>query len=168
MAKEISERRLNRLLELNKKLVLENDFSKRIKLISDTIKDILKVDRFTLFIHDKNSKSMWSVYIDGVSYIEVPDDRGLAGEVYKTKKVLILNDVQNDKNFNSNIDEGSGYTTKSVLAMPIIGYDGSVLGVMQLINKVDGSPGFSEEDQKILSYVIGHISAYLEVMVQEK
>ncbi|MFK5881785.1 MAG: GAF domain-containing protein [Sulfurospirillum sp.] len=167
MAKEISERRLNRLLELNKKLAHENDFSKRIKLISDTIKDILKVDRFTLFIHDKNSKSMWSIHIDGVSYIEVPDDKGLAGVVYRKKKTLIMNDVQNDKNFNSIIDTGSGYTTKSVLAMPIIGYDGKVLGVMQLINKVDGSSGFSEEDEKILGYVIGHISAYLEVMIQE-
>ncbi len=168
MAKEISERRLNRLLELNKKLVLENDFSKRIKLISDTIKDILKVDRCTVFIHDKNSKTMWSVYIDGVSYIEVPDDKGIAGEVYRSKKVLILNNVQNDERFNSEIDTGSGYTTKSVLAMPIIGYDGNVLGVMQLINKVDGSKGFSKEDEKILGYVIGHISAYLEIMIQEK
>ncbi len=167
MAKEISERRLNRLLELNKKIVLENDFAKRIKLISDTIKDILKVDRFTLFLHDKNTKSMWSVYIDGVSYIEVPDDRGLAGEVYKTKKNIIINDIQNDKNFNASVDMGSGYTTKSVLAMPIIGYDGNVLGVIQLINKIDGSSGFSKDDEKILSYVVGHICAYLEVMVQE-
>ena len=168
MAREISERKLNRILELNKKLVLENDFSKRIKLISDTIKDILKVDRFTLFIHDKNSKSMWSVYIDGVSYIEVPDDKGIAGEVYRTNRTLMLNDVREDEHFNSSIDEGSGYITKAILAVPIVGYDGNVLGVMQLINKVDGSKGFSEEDEKILSYVIGHISAYLEVMIQEK
>ncbi len=168
MAKEISERRLNRLLELNKKLVLENSFSKRISLISQTIKDILNVDRCTIFIHDEDSKSMWSVYIDGLSYIEVPEDKGIAGEVYRTKKTIIKNSLQNDKLFNSSIDEGSGYITKSILAMPIVGYGGRVLGVMQLINKIDGSEGFSEEDEKILNYVIGHISAYLEVMTQEK
>ncbi len=168
MAKEISERRLNRLLELNKKLVLENSFSKRISLISQTIKDILNVDRCTIFIHDEDSKSMWSVYIDGLSYIEVPEDKGIAGEAYRTKKTIIKNSLQNDKLFNSSIDKGSGYVTKSILAVPILGYGGRILGVMQLINKIDGSEGFSEEDEKILSYVIGHISAYLEVITQEK
>ncbi len=168
MAQEIDKRKLNRLLELNKKIVAQNDFSKRIKLISDSIKEILKVDRCTIFIHDENSKSLWSVYIDGVSYIEVPDNKGIASEVYKSKKSVVINDVQKNAHFNSQIDAGSGYTTRSILAVPIVGYGGKVLGVMQLVNKIDGSSGFNEEDEKILGYVIGHVSAYLEVMDQEK
>ena len=168
MAKNISERKLNRLLELNKKLGLENDFSKRIDLISNTIKNILNVDRCTIFIHDENSKSMWSVYIDGVSYIEVPDTKGVSSEAYKTKKAIILNNVQNDPHYNSDIDEGSGYETKCIMALPIMGYGGKVLGVMELINKIDGHSGFNEEDEKVLGYVINHISAYLEIMMQER
>lgn len=62
MAKNISERKINRLLELNKKLVLEDDFTKRIELISASIKDILKVDRCTIFINDETTNSLWSVY----------------------------------------------------------------------------------------------------------
>ncbi len=168
MAKTISERKLNRLLELNKKLGLENDFSTRIDLISNTIKNILNVDRCTIFVHDNNTKSMWSVYIDGISYIEVPDDKGIAAEVYRTKKTIMLNNVQNDPNYNSIIDEASGYVTKCILSVPIVGYGGKILGVMQLINKIDGHCGFNEEDEKVLEYVINHISAYLEIMMQEK
>jgi len=164
MAGKISERRLNRLLELNEKLVLENDFSKRIKVISETIKDILKVDRCTIFLYDRDCKSMWSVYIDGVSYIEVPYNKGVVGEVFKTKKIVMINDMKKNKKFNNLIDIGSGYTTNSLLAVPIFGYDGDILGVMQLINKTDGNSDFSQEDEKILNYVIGHISAYLEIM----
>jgi GAF domain-containing protein len=168
MAKEIDKRKLNRLLELNKKIVLENDFSKRIRLISQSIKEIIKVDRCTIFIKDEDSNSLWSVYIDGVSYIEVPDDKGIASEVCKTKKTILINDTKKDPHFNSSIDESSGYVTKSILAVPIIGYGEKVLGVMQLINKIDGSGGFNDEDVKILGYVMGHVSAYLEVMMQEK
>jgi GAF domain-containing protein len=168
MAKEIDKRKLNRLLDLNKKIVLENDFSKRIKLISDSVKEIIKVDRCTIFIHDDDTKSFWSVYIDGVSFIEVPDDKGIASEVYKTKKTILVNDVSKDPHFNSIVDKGSGYITKSILAVPIRGYGEKILGVMQLINKIDGSGGFDDEDVKILGYIIGHISAYLEIMVQEK
>jgi len=168
MARKISDKRLNKLLELNKQLAVENDFSKRIRLISETIKEMLKIDRCSIFLHDEDSKSMWSVYIDGVSYIEVPDDKGVVGKVYKTKKTVILNDIQSDSPLNNNIDKGSGYTTKSILAIPIMGYSGDVLGVIELINKLDGSEGFTKEDEKILSYVMGHISAYLELMIQGK
>ncbi len=168
MAKKISERKLNKLLELNKKLVLEDNFSKKIELISSAIKEILKVDRCTIFIHDDSTKSLWSVYIDGVSYIEVPDSKGIVSEVFKTKKTIIVNDAQNSALFNSDIDKGSGYETKEILAMPIMGYGDRVLGVIQLINKIDGSGKFDKDDEEILEYVIGHISAYLEVMLQGK
>ncbi len=166
MAKQISERKLNLLLELNKQLVLENDFSKKIELISSSIKEILKVDRCTIFIHDESTKSLWSVYIDGMSYLEIPDTKGIASEVFNTKKTMIVNDVSNSKLFNKDIDKGSGYETKAVLAVPIMGYGDRVLGVMQLINKLDGVGKFGEEDEKVLAYIMGHISAFLEQMLQ--
>ena len=168
MAKQISERKLNRLLELNKKLVLENDFTKKIKIISYSIKDILEVDRCTIFIHDSSTKSLWSVYVDGVSYIEIPDTKGIASEVFKSKKSMIVNDPANSPFFNKDVDKGSGYTTKAILSVPIMGYGDRALGVMQLINKLDGIGVFSEEDESVLDYVMGHISAYLELMLQGK
>jgi putative methionine-R-sulfoxide reductase with GAF domain len=168
MAKQISKRKLNRILELNKQLAVEEDFNKKIELISSSIKDILKVDRCTIFIHDDNTKSLWSIYIDGISYIEIPDTKGIASEVFKTKKTIIANDVSNNPLFNKYIDKSSGYTTREILSIPIMGYGDNVLGVMQLINKVDGTGKFSEEDEKILSYFMGHISAFLEFMLQGK
>jgi len=168
MDKKISDRKLNRLLELNKKLVLEDDFTKKIEIISEAIKEILKVDRCTIFIHDESTKSLWSVYVDGISYIEVPDTKGIVSEVYKSKKSMIVNDAQNSPYLNKDIDKGSGYTTKSILSVPIMGYGDRVLGVMQLINKLDGIGKFNEEDEHVLGYVMGHISAYLELMLQGK
>lgn len=168
MAKQISDKKLNKLLALNKKLVLEDDFTKKIEIISSAIKNILEVDRCTIFIHDASTKSLWSVYVDGVSYIEIPDTKGIASEVYKTKKSMTVNDAQNSEYFNKDVDKGSGYTTKAILAVPILGYGDRALGVMQLINKLDGIGQFSEEDESVLGYVMGHISAYLELMLQGK
>ncbi|RLA80854.1 MAG: hypothetical protein DRG78_10175 [Epsilonproteobacteria bacterium] len=168
MAKQINEKRLNKLLGLNKKLVLEDDFTKKIEIISTSIKEILEVDRCSIFIHDESTKSLWSVYVDGVSYIEIPDTKGIASEVFKSKKSMIVNDAQNSPHFNKDIDKGSGYTTKAILAVPIMGYGERVLGVMQLINKLDGIGDFTKEDENVLDYVMGHISAYLEMMLQGK
>jgi signal transduction protein with GAF and PtsI domain len=165
MAKNISEVKLNELLALNKKLFLEDNFSEKIELISNALKEILKADRCTIFIHDESTKSLWSVYIDGVSYIEVPSDVGIVSEVFKTKKTIIVNDAQNNPMFNKDVDKGSGYTTKAILSVPILGYGGVSLGVIQLINKLDDSSSFEEEDAEVLNYVMSNLSAFLEMMI---
>ncbi|MEA1917360.1 MAG: GAF domain-containing protein [Campylobacterota bacterium] len=167
MVKNISERKLNRLLELNKKLVLEDDFSKKIDLISKSVKDIIKADRCTIFIHDNSTKSLWSVYVDGISFIEVPSNMGIVSEVYNTKKTMVVNDCQNNPKFNSDVDKGTGYTTKAILSVPILGYADIPLGVIQLINKLDGTESFQEDDEEVVHYVMAHISAFLEIMIQK-
>ena len=165
MVESISQRKLNKLLELNKKLVLEDDFVKKIELISTSVKDIIKADRCTIFIHDDSTHSLWSIYIDGVSYLEVPDDVGIVSEVYKTKNTHIVNDAQHSDKFNSDVDKGTGYTTKSILSTPIMGFGSKILGVMQLINKLDDDGEFTKNDEEILNYVMANLSASLEVMI---
>ncbi|WP_331775090.1 GAF domain-containing protein [Sulfurospirillum sp. 1612] len=165
MAKEISENKLNQLLELNKKLVSQEENPKRLKLLSDAIKSMLNVDRCTVFMHDDTNGSFWSVCLDGLSFLEVPDDTGIVGEVFKTKNTIMINNAKNSKLFNDVIDTSIGYDTRNILTMPIFGYDKKTIGVIQLLNKTDGSEGFSEEDEKVLNYVMSHISAYLEAML---
>ena len=44
-------------------------------------------------------------------------------------------DVRKDERFNPAVDEQTGYTTRSILCMPI-SIRGAVIGVMQMVNKV--------------------------------
>lgn len=44
-----------------------------------------------------------------------------------------------DPRFNNEIDLRTGYKTNSILCMPICNYEGDVIGVAQIINKIDGS-----------------------------
>ena len=48
-----------------------------------------------------------------------------------------VHDAYNDPRFNATIDEQTGYTTNSILCMPIC-IRGQVIGVVQMINKIDG------------------------------
>ena len=47
----------------------------------------------------------------------------------------LINDVQNHPNFNREIDKRTGYRTLTMLCVPVIHIDGSLVGVCQLINK---------------------------------
>ena len=63
-----------------------------------------------------------------------PVGKGIAGYVAQTGETLNVAEVYKDERFNSNIDEQTGYTTRSILCMPIC-IRGTVIGVVQMINK---------------------------------
>jgi Nif-specific regulatory protein len=69
---------------------------------------------------------------------------GIAGWVAQNNTSLIVNDVENDSRFFSEIDKDVGYKTSSILAVPLRMKDQCV-GVIEVINKKNES-NFTEED----------------------
>lgn len=53
-----------------------------------------------------------------------------------------------DERFNCEIDSQTGYRTKALLCMPIKDSGGDVIGVAQVINKMNGEC-FTEIDEKV-------------------
>ena len=83
----------------------------------------------------------------------------LAGYVAETGETLNVHDAYNDPRFNATIDEQTGYTTNSILCMPIC-IRGQVIGVVQMINKIDG--GFTTVSSDFLKCrYVGLGSTYL-------
>jgi GAF domain-containing protein len=167
MSDEIKQTDLDKLMSLNARLGSDTDLVNRINLISKTIREMVRAERCTLFVYDKNTHSFWTAYADGISYIEIPEGEGIVSEVCRSKKTAIENDVEQRTMFDDKIDQSSGFQTKSMIAMPVIGFGGECIGVVQLLNKYDDEP-FSENDAKILQFVISHFAAYVQSMTQEQ
>ncbi|KAK6185640.1 hypothetical protein SNE40_007829 [Patella caerulea] len=105
--------------------------------------------------------------------IKVPFGKGIAGHVALTKETINIQDAYKDPRFNQEVDAKTGYRTHSILCMPIINFEGEVIGVAQIINKINGNHVFSQADeevfQKYLTFCgIGITNAQLfEMSVQE-
>lgn len=155
---------MDKLMSLNMAIMEEKDFAKKISIISNTIKEILKVDRCSIFVHDKNSKSFWTAHLDGISYLELPDDRGIISDVFNTKKTIIDNDVASNPKAVKSVD--LEYVTKSIISMPILGFDEECIGIVQLLNK-HNEEGFDEMDEKVLQFVMKHFTTFIQLIVQE-
>jgi HD-GYP domain-containing protein (c-di-GMP phosphodiesterase class II) len=69
---------------------------------------------------------------------------GIAGQVARTGKPLIVNDVARSKNFHKMIDDTTGFATQSLVCAPLSA-NKKILGVIEVLNKRDGSP-FGERD----------------------
>ncbi|BFY98626.1 hypothetical protein BsWGS_01666 [Bradybaena similaris] len=105
--------------------------------------------------------------------IVVPFGVGIAGNVAKTREIINIKDVYADPRFNQEVDKKTGYRTHSILSMPILNYEGEVIGVAQIINKITGNHEFTKQDedlfQKYLTFCgIGITNAQLfEMSVNE-
>ncbi|XP_033150871.1 dual 3',5'-cyclic-AMP and -GMP phosphodiesterase 11 isoform X1 [Drosophila busckii] len=75
---------------------------------------------------------------------------GIAGHVAESGEPVNIPDAYQDQRFNCEIDSQTGYRTKALLCMPIKDAGGDVIGVAQVINKMNGEC-FSEIDEKVFA-----------------
>jgi HD-GYP domain-containing protein (c-di-GMP phosphodiesterase class II) len=82
------------------------------------------------------------VQVKQISF-SIPINRSsIAGYVADTEEVVFIEDAHAlpadaPYTFNRKFDEDSGFRTRSIMAFPITNFEGSAIGVVQLINAVD-------------------------------
>jgi GAF domain-containing protein len=79
--------------------------------------------------------------------MRIPATQGIAGWVMQHDQPVIVGDVSKDQRFSSSVDESSGFSTRSMLAVPLKIRDHKI-GVVEVINK-HGDAGFNDRDQEI-------------------
>lgn len=129
------------------------------------ISALLGADRTSLFLVDHARSVLHSrvAQHDGVEplHIEVPIGVGIAGKVASSAAAMIVADPRQHPDFNPEVDRRTGYTTRSILAVPIPSRTGTVIGVAQVLNKIDGT-GFDAADQRTLETYAQSLGVILE------
>ncbi|XP_036384979.1 rod cGMP-specific 3',5'-cyclic phosphodiesterase subunit beta [Megalops cyprinoides] len=93
--------------------------------------------------------------------IVFPLDMGVVGHVAHTKKTANIKDVAESSHFCSFVDELTEYTTKNILATPIMnGKD--IVAVVMALNKTNG-PHFTAEDEDLFLKYLGFASLNLKI-----
>lgn len=69
-------------------------------------------------------------------------------------------DAQNDERFNPDVDKKTGYKTETILCMPLKNKEGKMLGVFQLLNKIEGA--FTKDDEQFIETLSIHVASALE------
>ena len=79
-----------------------------------------------------------------------PINIGITGYVATTGETLNIPDAYEDQRFDPSADEENpnGFRHKSILCMPIRDADRKIIGVSQLINKLNGRP-FNKNDENL-------------------
>ena len=136
-----------RILEVTRDLARPLDLNTMLSHVIDAARDVLRAERGTVFLYDARTNELYSTVATGVAALRFPAGRGLVGECSEKRQVINVPDCYADPRFNPEADRATGYRTRCLLTVPLVGYDNSLVGVMQVLNKLDGV--FSDEDERI-------------------
>lgn len=138
------------LLRVGRTIAVETNIDKLLTIIAEETKLALNADRCTVFMLDKEKNELWSKVALGMESQEIrfASNLGLAGHVATTGETINIKEAYNDPRFNKDIDQRTGYRTKTILCMPIRNINHEIVGVFQVLNKLEGQ--FSETDEDLL------------------
>jgi adenylate cyclase len=150
------------ILDIAKSLSGELNLDTLLERIIGATTKLLDADRSTLFLYDRKTDELWSRVAEGMEVKEIrfPAGHGIAGAVLSSGTPENVSDPYSHPAFNPEIDLRTGYTTESILCMPIMNKAGDRIGVTQVLNKRDGV--FTGRDEERLSAFTAQIAVTLE------
>jgi len=85
--------------------------------------------------------------------------QGIAGYVAAKGKAIIVNDTNRSPHFFAGVDRTTGFMTRSALCVPMIS-KGRVIGVIEVLNKINGE--FTASDEDLLQSIASSVSIAIE------
>lgn len=163
---DLPERRLGALmllLEITRELARQHDLDAILQTVTDGVCRALDSERGSLFLYDEHRRELYTRAATELELEEIrtPLDRGITGWVARNVQVANIADPSADSRWNPEFDRQSGFTTRSILAAPVLSpQDGRIVGVLEVLNKQHGA--FDEFDERLLSAFSAHAATALE------
>jgi transcriptional regulator with GAF, ATPase, and Fis domain len=152
--------RLSLLVDLAALLTREVDFDALLATTCERVAEALSAERATIWLVDAEKGDLVSrvAILPELASLRLSVDRGIAGWVARNGAAVRIADASKDERFDASVDKTTGYTTRSILAVPIREEgQGPVRGVVQVLN-ARSQASFDEEDEKYLLALAAQIA----------
>jgi HD-GYP domain-containing protein (c-di-GMP phosphodiesterase class II) len=152
--------KLQAILDVAKAMTAERDPDALLELILREAAAVVEADRCSLFLVDRERGELWSKIAHGTSEIRFPLGDGIAGAVAASARAERIDDAYADPRFRRAVDQATGYRTRTILAVPMLSTRREVVGVLQALNRRDGT--FTAEDEELLMALGGQAASAIE------
>lgn len=126
------------------------DYDDVIIALADMGRVLTNAHRCSVWIVDRESDKIWTKVAHGIEPIELPINSGIVGSAILSGEKVIIDDVYKDERFNREVDKKTGYTTKSMMVIPMFDKDGEIIGAFQVINNMGEDGLFSQHEMDLL------------------
>ncbi len=142
-------------------LSVQKDREAYLRGLVDLCSQAVDSERCTVYVVDQARKELWArVAQRTTAEIRLPLGQGLAGQAAQSGETINVPDAYADPRFDRNVDLRTGYRTLNMLVVPVWGSVGKPVGVIQALNKRDGT--FERRDQMLLEQIATTVAPVLE------
>jgi Nif-specific regulatory protein len=154
--------KLSLLLDLGATLAREVDLDALLSTIGARVAEAMRAERATVYLVDAATGEVRARVADvpELGEIRLPQGRGVAGYVAETGEVVNLREAANDPRHFPGVDRATGFTTRTMLTVPVRDSRRAIRGVVQVLNKHRGA--FTSEDEEFLRVLAMQIALALE------
>ncbi len=150
----VPESSIDRLREISTWISSVLDLDELLELIIEKATRMMEAKASSLLLLDQKTGKLYFKVATGekreeVSQYEINLGQGIAGFVAERGEPLLIPDVSQDPRWDRKISESTGFQTHSIACVPMK-VDGEIIGVIEIIDKEDGSP-IQYEDMKTLT-----------------
>ncbi len=129
-----------------------------LKMVLDRIRKVFQVEAGSLFLKEKDPLKVamaFNTTTGSIKKFQLKIGQGIAGTVAAKAQPMIVNDAQKSPLLFKEIDQQTGFTTRSVLCVPMVAFK-KVIGVIEILNKP--GQGFTAEDEHLLLSIASALS----------
>jgi putative nucleotidyltransferase with HDIG domain len=144
---------LQNLVEISRNLIATLDIDRVLRSVVDRAVELLRCQSGSVLLTDEETGELVfrvAVGPAGRRLIgtRMPPGAGIAGAILKSREPIIVDDAKTDPRHYAAVDANTTLTTQSLLGAPLMAKD-TAIGVIEVMNKSDGTP-FTEEDKELL------------------
>ena len=152
---------LTTLSKVNQAITSTLDLQQSLTAITDHTLRLLNVAAASVALYDEADGCLWFAVASGEGSDFVRNRRlavgqGIIGWVVEHSEPLLVSDVAQDSRHFSDFDQESGFTTRSIMCVPLQ-TQGRTIGAIEVMNK-EGRP-FAKDDLRLLSSLAGSAAA---------
>jgi len=151
---------LRTLLEVAQAMTGVRQLQPLLELIVASATRLVDADRTSLFLLEPDG-SLWTRVAQDSTDIRLPPGFGIAGIVARTGETVSIADAYEDPRFSRDVDLKTGFRTRSILCVPLVTPSGSIVGVIEAMNKKGDGP-FDADDEERLRALGSHAALALE------
>ena len=156
------EQRFELLADLGAMIAREVELDELLASCAARVARAIGAERATLWVVDGATGELRARLADALDPddLRLPVGRGVAGAVAATGAPILIADAARDPRWDPAIDRRTGFTTRSMLCVPVRGPDGALRGVLQTLNHTGA--GFTGREQVFASALADQIGRALE------
>lgn len=143
---------LDEMVNVFESISHESDPEKALYQVIEQTADFLKSDRVSIYVVEANGDLTLKA-TNGKAVALIPLGTSITGEVARTGRTMVVNRVDECALFDASQDKDSGYNTHSMLVTPILDDTGTVIAVLQVVNKQPHGAVFTVLDESLVSNI---------------